>query len=369
MSIIVSKKGSNAQIIDKSDFNNESSLQEYIHNNPESIPIYEIQEDKKLFVAKREFRTTSGPVDALAVDKDGDIYVVETKLYKNPDKRKVVAQALDYGAALWKHSVDFNEFIAILNADAQEKFTLDFQEKITEFFNIDDDQSDLMIKALRRNLNEGVIKFVILMDSIDDRLKDLILYVNQNSQFDIYAVQLEYYEFKENEIIIPKIFGVETKKTVNRPENIKKWDSVAWFEELEKRRGQEEAKIVRKMEQWATGGPFQFRWSSRRKDDRATFWMFLTSEPPCRLLGFRLDGKIEIRFGDLMKFRPFNEEELRRSLTDRLNRIAGINLSEALKLTGYPSVPISAIKDEGDATSFFETIEWCIKEIKEAKID
>ncbi|MBC8177198.1 MAG: hypothetical protein ISR61_05115 [Desulfobacteraceae bacterium] len=167
----------------------------------------------------------------------------------------------------------------------------------------------------------------------------------------------------------PQRFGVETKKTVNRPGNIKKWDSVAWFEELEKRRGQEEAKIVRKMEQWATGGPFQFRWSSRRKDDRATFWMFLTSEPPCRLLGFRLDGKIEIRFGDLMKFRPFNEEGFRRSLTDRLNRIAGINLSEALKLTGYPSVPISAIKDEGDATSFFETIEWCIKEIKEAKID
>ena len=145
MSIIVSKKGSNAQIIDKSDFNNESSLQEYIHNNPESIPIYEIQEDKKLFVAKREFRTTSGPVDALAVDKDGDIYVVETKLYKNPDKRKVVAQALDYGAALWKHSVDFNEFIEILNNETQEKFDLDFQDKLVDFFNIDNDQSDLLI--------------------------------------------------------------------------------------------------------------------------------------------------------------------------------------------------------------------------------
>jgi len=227
----------------------------------------------------------------------------------------------------------------------------------------------LLIEALRRNLNEGIIKFVILMDSIDDPLKDLILYVNQNSQFDIYAVQLEYYKFKENEIIIPKIFGVGVKKTLTGSKNVKKWDRAAWFEELEKRRGQEEAKIVKKLEEWATGGPFQFRWSSKRKDDRATFWMFLTSEPPCRLLGFRLDGKIEIRFGDLMKFPPFNEEDLRRSLTDRLNRIAGINLSKALKLTGYPSFPISAIKDEDDATRFFETIKWCIKEVKEAKVD
>ena len=94
MPIIVSTKGHNAQIIGRSDFTNESFLQEYIHNNPESIPLYEIKEDKKLFVAKREFLTASGPIDALAVDKDGDVYVVETKLYRNPDKRRVVAQTL-----------------------------------------------------------------------------------------------------------------------------------------------------------------------------------------------------------------------------------------------------------------------------------
>jgi len=367
MSIIVSTKGRNAQIIDKSDFTNESSLQKYIHNNPESIPLYEIKENKKLFVAKREFPTASGPVDALAVDKDGDIYVVETKLYRNPDKRRVVAQVLDYGAALWKHSVDFNEFIEILNNEARKNFGLDFQDKLIDFFNIDEDRSELLIEDLRRNLNEGIIKFVILMDSIDDRLKNLILYVNQNSQFDIYAVQLEYYEFKENEIIIPKIFGGEVKKTVKKPENVRKWDRVAWFEELEKRRGHEEATVVKKVEEWATGEPIQFTFSSSRKDDRATFWMFLTSQPPCRLLGFRIDGKIEIRFGDLMKFPPFNEEKFRRLLADRLNRISGFNLSKSLTLTGYPSVPISAIKDDDDANTFFETIEWCIEEIKKAE--
>ncbi len=40
-----------------------------MNNNPTVIPIYEIQEDKKLYVAKREFSTTSGPIDALAVDE------------------------------------------------------------------------------------------------------------------------------------------------------------------------------------------------------------------------------------------------------------------------------------------------------------
>jgi hypothetical protein len=54
------------------------------------FPVYELREDKKLLLAVRECQTESGPIDALAVDQDGDIYVVETKLYRNPDKRTVV---------------------------------------------------------------------------------------------------------------------------------------------------------------------------------------------------------------------------------------------------------------------------------------
>ena len=121
MSIIISKEGSNAVKIDKADFKKEGHLQDFIHNNPDSIPLYEIQEDKKLFVAAREFPTESGPIDAIGVDKDGDIYIIETKLFKNPDKRTVIAQVLDYGASLWKHFKDFDEFTTRLNEKIQPK--------------------------------------------------------------------------------------------------------------------------------------------------------------------------------------------------------------------------------------------------------
>lgn len=224
MAIIVSKNGKNAQKVSKSDFEKEDYLQNYIHKNPESIPVYEIEEDKKLFVVKREFPTNAGPIDALAVDKDGDIYIIETKLYKNPDKRTVVAQALDYGSALWRHLNDFGDFINTLNQETQKNFGLDFQEKLEEFFGIDNDQSTFALDCLKKNLGDGNIKFVILMDSIEERLKDLIVYVNQNSQFDIYAVQLEYYKFNDYEIMIPKMFGVEVKKNIKSSgSNRRKW--------------------------------------------------------------------------------------------------------------------------------------------------
>ena len=101
MAIIVSKKGSqSAQVVNKSDFALERNLQDYICDHPEAVPV----EDKRLLVVARELQTESGAIDAFSVDKDGDLYIVETKLYRNPDKRTVVAQALDYGASLWRHA-------------------------------------------------------------------------------------------------------------------------------------------------------------------------------------------------------------------------------------------------------------------------
>jgi hypothetical protein len=258
MSIIISQAGKKTQKIDKSEFEKEGYLQNYIHENPESIPVYEIEEDKKLFVMVREFGTESGPIDALAIDKDGDIYVVETKLYKNPDKRTVVAQALDYGASLWRHS-NFDEFMVEINNEISDKIKISFEEKIKEFFGLDVEQAALTVEAMRRNLQNGNIKFVVLMDSVDDRLKDLIVYINQNSQFDIYAVQMEYYKFEQYEIMIPKLFGVEVKKSASAGGSraMKKWTEADFLNDAKSGLTAENYKAVEKL----------FNFSKQHADD------------------------------------------------------------------------------------------------------
>ena len=219
MSIIISTNGKKAVKVDKSAFDKEHKLQEYIYENPESIPLYEIKEDIRLLILAREFPTSSGPIDAVGIDKYGELYIVETKLFKNPDKRTVIAQALDYGAALWKHSSDFDEFVSTLDQHTQKMFGMRTSEKIKEFFGMTDEEVVQVMDRARANLNGGSFHFVILMDELGDRLKDLILYVNQNSQFDVYAVELEYYKHENQEIIIPRIFGAEVKKDVGTTKN------------------------------------------------------------------------------------------------------------------------------------------------------
>lgn len=212
MSIIVSHNNKNAKRLDKLEFGLEQDIQQYIYDNPDIIPIYEVDSDIRLFVAAREFQTNSGPIDALAFDQNGNIYVVETKLFRNPDKRTVVAQALDYGASLWRHSTDFEAFIEQLNRHTNKQFNKDFKEAFANFFDMED-ISDALV-AISDNLNSGNIKFVVLMDKLHSRLKDLIVYINQNSHFDIYAVEVEYYKHDDFEIIIPKLYGAEVKKEV-----------------------------------------------------------------------------------------------------------------------------------------------------------
>lgn len=214
MTIIISSNGNKATRVEKSSFEKEDYLQQYIYENPESIPLYEIKEDIHLLILAREFPTNSGPIDAIGIDKYGEIYIIETKLFTNADKRKVIAQSLDYGAALWKHSNNFSEFLNTLDQHTQKVFKQNVKEKISEFFSIEETETDEFLNKVSINLNDGKFHFVVLMDKLDDRLKDLIIYVNQNSQFDIYAVEFQYYKYEQSEIIIPKIFGVEVKKDI-----------------------------------------------------------------------------------------------------------------------------------------------------------
>ena len=245
MAIIISKNGKNAQKIDESAFTQEDYLQKYIYNNPESLPLYEIKEDIRLLIVSREFPTNSGPIDALGIDKEGEIYIIETKLYKNPDKRLVVAQVLDYGASLWRGYNDFNEFLRIIDNQIYKKFNVSLNQKLKDFFDIMDDDISTLVENIKMNLNDGNFRFVVLMDKLHSQLKDLIIFINQNSKFDIFGIELEYYKYQDYEIMIPKLFGSEVKKDLTSTGTRKKWDEESFFKDAKDKLKESELKSIK----------------------------------------------------------------------------------------------------------------------------
>jgi hypothetical protein len=266
MTIIISKDGKKAKPVEQSEFPNEDYLQKYIYDNPESIPLYDIKEDIRLLIIAREFPTDSGPIDALGIDKDGGIYLVETKLYKNPDKRLVVAQVLDYGASLWKN-VSFEDFIATLEEESSKTFGMTLDQKLSETFGILDDEVLEIREKLRDNFNRGNFKFVVLMDELHAELKDLIVFINQNSKFDIFAVQMEYYKFEGYEIIIPRLYGAEVKKDTSTGTErvIIKWDEQKFKDKARESLTAEQYEAVETLYNFSKGISDRISWGTGRK--------------------------------------------------------------------------------------------------------
>lgn len=262
MAIIISKNGKNAQKIDESAFTQEDYLQKYIYNNPESLPLYEIKEDIRLLIVSREFPTNSGPIDALGIDKDGEIYIIETKLYKNPDKRLVVAQVLDYGASLWRGYNDFNEFLRVIDNQINKKFNVSLNQKLMEFFNIIDEDVSTLLENIKINLNDGNFRFVVLMDKLHSQLKDLIVFINQNSKFDIFGIELEYYKYQDYEILIPKLFGSEVKKDLTSTGTRKKWDEESFFKDAKDKLKESEVKSIKILYEFSKNKADQVSWGT-----------------------------------------------------------------------------------------------------------
>ena len=141
---------------------NESWLQKLIHDRPEILPINQIEPGfgSPISIA-REVRCGHGNVDNLYLTPTGEIILVEAKLWSNPQaRREVVAQALDYVAALM--SLTYEEFeTAIINAGCDATSLYDYMSEQPEALS----QSDF-VDAVSNNLARGRILVLIVGDGI-----------------------------------------------------------------------------------------------------------------------------------------------------------------------------------------------------------
>ncbi|OGE78893.1 MAG: hypothetical protein A3A83_03320 [Candidatus Doudnabacteria bacterium RIFCSPLOWO2_01_FULL_48_57] len=370
MAIIITKNGKDARKISPSDFAKEGHIQQYIYDNPDAIPLYDINEDIRLLILAREFPTGSGPIDAIGTDRDGNIYLVETKLYRNPDKRTVVAQVLDYGASLWRNGGSFNEFTATLDEASKEQFNLPIMQEMQKFFAVSEEEASGILENMAKNLDGGNFKFVVLMDKLHGRLKDLIVFINQNSKFDLYAVELEYYKYEQHEIVIPRLFGAEVKKDIavqGGPR--KKWGEELFMEAARKEAGDpKQLKAIEDILRFAESAADLVDWGTGTDSGSFTFKVNYPGAKrglPIPLFTVWTKGTIVLRFGRLIKVA---NREVGEKFYDALSKIPEIGKLDKDKTLGTDYSTRFAIgdllPDAKDVEQFKAAILAFLKEIK-----
>lgn len=334
MTIIITQQGKNAQKLEAKSIPRENYLQEFIQANPEALPMDEIREDIRLLVIAKEFDTPSGPIDAVALDQEGEIYIVETKLYKNPDKRTVLAQALDYGAALWSSEEGADAVLARLRQQASSTLGKTLLSALQEGFGLDHSSSEEVLQALKTNIENGALRFVILMDRLDDRLKSLIRFVNENSRFTIYGVELEFYEFEDHEIVIPKLYGAEVRKDVGSGSPRRTWNEKEFFEDAVSRLDPKVLAAVRSMYEFArqTADNIAFGTGSKTGSFIPRYLQIDHFSP----FTVWSDGRLQLNYGGLVKTEAGSRTA--ESLSSSVKETLGIDPPPTFE-SNYPTIP------------------------------
>jgi hypothetical protein len=159
-----------AHRIEPNSEHDESWIQDLIDRHPECLPITEIEPTLEGAISVcREMPTTHGPIDNVLITPDGDIVLIETKLWKNPEARRtVVAQALDYAACVF--DMDYQSFeTAVLRARAGEA-----KRPLYALFEGKSEKDEPgFIDAVETNLRRGRALILVVGDGIRSQTEQL----------------------------------------------------------------------------------------------------------------------------------------------------------------------------------------------------
>lgn len=190
----------------------EKWLQDLIHKNPQVLPIDEIESGfAPLISLGREIFTAVGYIDNLYISPNGYLTIVETKLWRNPEaKREVVGQIIDYAKELstWTFS-KLNESVKV-SSQLLNNNTKGIIDLIKEFDLIDENQEQIIIDNIERNLKRGRFLLLIVGDGIRESVEDMVDYLSSTPQiqFTLGLVELQVYKNPNDEndlIVIPNL--------------------------------------------------------------------------------------------------------------------------------------------------------------------
>lgn len=197
---------------------NEAWLQRLLYRRPEVFPIEQIEPGfGELVPVCRELPVTfgagrSGALDNVYVTTSGGLVLVEAKLWRNPEaRRSVVAQAMEYAAAIFRMSYQEFEAAAIKARGTGEPASSLFELVAKQSDDVDEAE---FIDAVTRNLRRGRAVIAVVGDGIREDILPLteLLQTHAGQRFTFALVELAIYDAPVDDIklVIPSVLAQTT---------------------------------------------------------------------------------------------------------------------------------------------------------------
>ena len=198
-----------------SSYSNEEELHDHVKSAPDMLPL---SGQPTIVASYREVPLSGGFADVLAFEASGRPVVVEVKLARNTEsRRRVVAQVLDYGAALHGKAVEDLEG-EILGKHLAGKSLTDAIEEEEGEGAIDADE---FVESLEEHLQRGSFRLVIVVDDAHAQTAKIAGYLDAIADrviVDLVTVQT--YDVNGTQVLLPQRIDPE-----HVPEAPRAWPS------------------------------------------------------------------------------------------------------------------------------------------------
>lgn len=165
-------------------FYDEAWIQALIQNQPEILPVHQIEAAFAGLVSICvELPVASGFVDNLLITPEGNIALVECKLWRNPQvKREVVAQIVDYAKDLSKWTYEkLQDVVCRLHfAGSGKGEPHGLYERVAAEGESEIDEA-AFVDAVSRNLRLGRFLLLIVGDGIQEGVESMAAYLQQHA--------------------------------------------------------------------------------------------------------------------------------------------------------------------------------------------
>lgn len=357
--LIRNHKHEDWQLVQSAAYGAESELQRLLAESPSLVSVNEVREGAgTLVVAVREFPLDVGMIDLVGFTAEGDIAVVECKLASNDEiKRKVIGQVLQYGANLWEMSYE----------ELDQKVQLRTQRNLADLVREavpDVDWDEEVFRAnVESNLQAGNFILMIVVDEIREELSRIVRFVNEAGKpgFSFAALEMRRFQHNQTEMLVPHVFGaVARSPKESRPKN--KWNEEMFMKELGS-----------KIPEAVSTATAILRWAQRHPKLTRVYWgegiqtgsfvpVLRHHDQDNQLFAVYTYGAVEIYFQWYQHKAPFDSEEKRKELLERLNQIGGVNIPPTA-ITKRPNIKLSQISDPMALEQFTSVFDWVIGEI------
>lgn len=207
---------------------------------------------------------------------------------------------------------------------------------------------------------------VYVADEISPEMRRIVEFLSKQMRTaSICAIELRQFVGNGVKALIPDVIGSEYSSTERKTSSgiVRQWDETSFFEELSKQ-NPDVIPVARAIYEWGKNNCDYFWWG-RGKKTGSFAPILLHNGIQCYLSFIWTSGIGDIQFQFLQNHHPFDKEEKRRELMNRLNAIPGISIPD-IGLRRRPSFPLKSLIPPNSLQIFINTLNWVISEVKRA---